>query len=279
MVACVPYPVAQPGLYAAASEVATLAHLRAHDLPVRKALPRRAQAEYIFILKEANLASILRQLVKLESQITLDYVNDLRLKVATGENTGCIPLSLKGGHKFCVGPDVRLYVWHGRRSELDVNRGPCTSLWASLSPSPSTNPSAHSVSVRHPDLHPSNVMVLLDWQHAPIHPAPLLNPPRRYRYTRSPPEPRRRLPTALAHHAALADSASHLSSFPARWVAETHGLKALEATEAWGTRLAGPVAFAADDDNVSSRLLLADEDVTFGTYDARFATETPWVPT
>lgn len=31
---------------------------------------------------------------------------------------------------FCVGPDARLHMWYGRRSQLDVDRGPCTSLSA-----------------------------------------------------------------------------------------------------------------------------------------------------
>lgn len=153
MIARIPYPVTEPKFYAVASEVATMAFLRAHDLPVPKVYgysptsDNAAKTEYIFMefvkgtkltdvwmqLKEADLASMLRQLVKLESQImsipfpaggSLYYVDDLR-KVA-GEKTG-IPMSFKGEH-FCVGPDVRLHMWYGRRSELDVNRGPCTSL-------------------------------------------------------------------------------------------------------------------------------------------------------
>jgi aminoglycoside phosphotransferase (APT) family kinase protein len=158
MIARIPYPVTEPKFYAVASEVATMAFLRAHDLPVPKVYgysptsDNAAKTEYIFMefvkgtkltdlwmqLKEADLASILRQLVKLESQImsipfpaggSLYYVDDLR-KVA-GEKTG-IPMSFKGEH-FCVGPDVRLHMWYGRRSELDVNRGPCTSLSLSVS--------------------------------------------------------------------------------------------------------------------------------------------------
>ncbi|KAJ3754459.1 kinase-like domain-containing protein [Lentinula raphanica] len=149
MIARIPYPVTEPKFYAVASEVATMAFLRAHDLPVPKVYgysptsDNAAKTEYIFMefvngtkltdlwmqLKEADLASILRQLVKLEFHImsipfpaggSLYYVDDLR-KVA-GEKTG-VPMSLKGEH-FCVGPDVRLHMWYGRRSELDVNRGP-----------------------------------------------------------------------------------------------------------------------------------------------------------
>ena len=30
--------------------------------------------------------------------------------------------------RFCVGPDTRLPLWYGRRSQLDVDRGPCMAL-------------------------------------------------------------------------------------------------------------------------------------------------------
>ncbi|KAG6851918.1 hypothetical protein C0991_004974 [Blastosporella zonata] len=262
MIARVPYPVTQPKFYAVASEVATMAFLRAHDLPVPKVYgysptsDNAAKTEYIFMefvkgtkltdllreLNEADLASILRQLVKLESHImsipfpaggSLYYADDLA-KVA-GEKTG-IPMSLKGEH-FCVGPDVRLHMWFGRRSELDVNRGPYENAEAALAAvarkeiaylerfgqpllpfrrgrreaykyekqSPldhiknlqryllmapffiPNNQSLQAFCIRHPDLHPSNVMVstspdsgqleivsLIDWQHAPILPRFLL---------------------------------------------------------------------------------------------------------
>ncbi|ETW78748.1 hypothetical protein HETIRDRAFT_386942 [Heterobasidion irregulare TC 32-1] len=157
MIARIPYPVTQPKFYAVASEVATMAFLRAHDLPVPKVYgysptsDNAAKTEYIFMefvkgtkltdlwmqLKETDLASVLRQLVKLESHImsipfpaggSLYFVDDLE-KVA-GEKTG-IQMSLKGKH-FCIGPDVRLHMWYGRRSHLDVNRGPYENAEAAL---------------------------------------------------------------------------------------------------------------------------------------------------
>ncbi|KAH8916403.1 hypothetical protein BT69DRAFT_1228530 [Atractiella rhizophila] len=157
MIARIPYPVTQPKFYAVASEVATMAFLRAHDLPVPKVYgysptsDNAAKTEYIFMefvkgtkltdlwmqLKEADLASVLLQLVKLESHImsipfpaggSLYYVDDLE-KLAW-EKTG-IPMSLKGEH-FCIGPDVRLHMWYGRRSQLDVNRGPYENAEAAL---------------------------------------------------------------------------------------------------------------------------------------------------
>ncbi|KAI0645256.1 kinase-like domain-containing protein [Trametes meyenii] len=149
MIARIPYPVTQPKFYAVASEVATMAFLRAHGLPVPKVYDyspisnNAAKTEYIFMefvkgtkltdvwmqLKEADLISVLRQLVKLESLImsipfeaggSLYYVDDLE-RVAGGRTS--TPFSLNGEH-FCIGPDVRLHMWYGRRSDLDVNRGP-----------------------------------------------------------------------------------------------------------------------------------------------------------
>jgi len=153
MIARIPYPITEPKFYVIASEVATMAFLRANGLPVPKVYgysptsDNTAKTEYIFMefikgtkltdvwmqLSEADLASVLRQLVELESLImsipfsaggSLYYVDDLE-KVAGGK-TG-IPMPLNG-ERFCIGPDVKLHMWYGRRSQLDVGRGPCTSL-------------------------------------------------------------------------------------------------------------------------------------------------------
>ncbi|EJT96640.1 hypothetical protein DACRYDRAFT_97541 [Dacryopinax primogenitus] len=137
MIVRIPYPVTQPKFYAVASEVATMAFLRAHGVPVPKVYgysptsDNAAETEYILMefLKEAALASVLRQLVQLESRImsipfevggSLYYVDDLERQA--GGNTST-PFSLNG-ENFCIGPDVRLHMWYGRRSQLDVNRGP-----------------------------------------------------------------------------------------------------------------------------------------------------------
>ncbi|KAJ8508378.1 hypothetical protein ONZ45_g9344 [Pleurotus djamor] len=149
MIARIPYPVTRPKYYAVASEVATMAFLRAHNLPIPKVYgysptpENSAKTEYIFMefvkgtkltdlwmrLKEADLASVLRQLVKLESRImsitfpaggSLYNADDLE-RVAAKKTA--IPMSLRGEH-FCIGPDVRLHMWFGRRSQLEVYRGP-----------------------------------------------------------------------------------------------------------------------------------------------------------
>ncbi|PIL30993.1 hypothetical protein GSI_05686 [Ganoderma sinense ZZ0214-1] len=149
MVARIPYPVTDAKFYAVASEVATMRFLRASGLPVPEIYDysptsdNAAKTEYIFMefvrgtkltdvwmkLKEADLASVLRQIAQLESRMmsipfpaggSLYYADDLK-KVA-GRMTG-IPMPLNG-ERFCVGPDARLCMWYGRRSQLDVDRGP-----------------------------------------------------------------------------------------------------------------------------------------------------------
>ena len=154
MIARIPYPVTAPKYYAVASEVATMDFLRSSGLPIPQVYgyspveDNAAKTEYIFMeymkgLKlseqlpafgESDIVSVLRQLVQLESKMmslsfpaggSLYYAHDLE-KVA-GRAT--IPLR---DEQFCVGPDTRLPMWYGRRSQLDVDRGPCTPLFAFL---------------------------------------------------------------------------------------------------------------------------------------------------
>lgn len=152
MVARIPYPVTVPKFYAIASEAATMRFLRSSGLPVPEiydyssSSDNAAKTEYIFMefmkgtklsdvwleLEEPDIVSVMRQLAQLESRMmsipfpaggSLYYTNDLE-KVAG--RTG-IPLN---DERFCVGPDARLHMWYGRRSQLDVDRGPCMLLSA-----------------------------------------------------------------------------------------------------------------------------------------------------
>jgi hypothetical protein len=152
MVARIPYPATVPKYYAVASEVATMTLLRSSGLPIPKvygyspAPDNAAETEYIFMefvrgtklsdvwldLGKREIISVLRQLAQLESKVmsisfpaggSLYYAQDLE-KVAGGPG---IPLE---DERFCVGPDVSLPLWYGRRSQLDVDRGPCTPLSA-----------------------------------------------------------------------------------------------------------------------------------------------------
>ncbi|KAJ7775916.1 protein kinase subdomain-containing protein PKL/CAK/Fmp29, partial [Mycena maculata] len=154
MVARIPYPATVPKYYAVASEVATMALLRSSGLPIPKvygyspASDNAAETEYIFMefvrgtklsdvwldLGEPEIISVLRQLAQLESKMmsisfpaggSLYYAQDLE-KVAGGPG---IPLE---DERFRVGPDARLSLWYGRRSQLDVNRGPYESAEAAL---------------------------------------------------------------------------------------------------------------------------------------------------
>ncbi|KAL1939165.1 hypothetical protein VTO73DRAFT_10206 [Trametes versicolor] len=259
LIARIPYPVTVPRFYTVASEVATMRFLRAKGLPVPEVYAYSATSdnvagtEYIFMefvkglnltdvwmgLKEADLASILRQVVELECRImsipfpaggSLYYADDLERMTRRMTNTTPMPLD---GEHFCVGPDVRLHMWYGRRSQLDVDRDPYEDTAAVLAAaarkeiaylqrfgqallpfqrarreaykhekqSPADHienlerylrmapllvpedSSLHAFCIRHPDLHPSNVMVsaspdsgrldivgLLDWQHTSILP-------------------------------------------------------------------------------------------------------------
>ncbi|KAG7088308.1 hypothetical protein E1B28_012318 [Marasmius oreades] len=146
MVARIPYPATVPKYYAVASEVATMALLCSSGLPIPKvygyspAPDNAAETEYIFMefvrgtklsevwldLGDREIMSVLRQLAQLESKMmsisfpaggSLYYAQDLE-KVAGGPG---IPLE---DERFRVGPDVRLPLWYGRRSQLDVDRGP-----------------------------------------------------------------------------------------------------------------------------------------------------------
>lgn len=154
MVARIPYPSTLPKYYAVASEVATMDLLRTSGLPIPKVYgyspvsDNAAETEYIFMefvrgtklhdvwydLDERELSSVLRQLVELEAKMmslafpaggSVYYAHDLE-KVPGGPG---IPLE---DERFCVGPDTRLPMWFGRRSQLEVDRGPCTPLSAFL---------------------------------------------------------------------------------------------------------------------------------------------------
>lgn len=156
MVARIPYPVTVPKFYAIASEVATMRFLRSSGLlsvpkvySYSPSSDNAAKTEYIFMefmrgtklsdvwleLKDSDIVSVLRQIAELESRMmsipfpaggSLYYTNDL--EKVPGKTS--IPLS---NERFCVGPDARLHMWYGRRSQLDVDRGPCMPLSVSSS--------------------------------------------------------------------------------------------------------------------------------------------------
>lgn len=153
MVARIPYPATIPKYFAVASEVATMALLRSSGLPIPEVYgysptPNNAAGtEYIFMefvqgtnlsdvwfdLGEGEIISIARQLAELESKMmsiafpaggSLYYTEDLE-NVPGSASWPTITLEDK---RFCVGPDTSLRLWYGRRSQLDLDRGPCRPL-------------------------------------------------------------------------------------------------------------------------------------------------------
>ncbi|KAF8326749.1 hypothetical protein F5887DRAFT_899563, partial [Amanita rubescens] len=139
MVARIPYPATIPKYFAVASEVATMALLRSSGLPIPEVYgyspvsDNVAETEYIFMefveatsLSDICLLNSSRMMsIAFPAGGSLYYTKDL-------ENVAgrpCIPLEDK---RFCIGPDTALPLWYGRRSQLDVDRGPYESSEAAL---------------------------------------------------------------------------------------------------------------------------------------------------
>ncbi|TFK46517.1 protein kinase subdomain-containing protein PKL/CAK/Fmp29 [Heliocybe sulcata] len=131
MVARIPYPATVPKYYAVASKWPQWSS----SVDLGCLFLRCTKLSDVWLeLGKSDIISILRRLVQLESQMmtvpfpaggSLYYTRDL--EKATG--TAAIPL--KDGC-FCVGPATRLPMWFGRRSQLDVDRGPYESAEAAL---------------------------------------------------------------------------------------------------------------------------------------------------
>ncbi|KAI6001341.1 protein kinase subdomain-containing protein PKL/CAK/Fmp29 [Pisolithus albus] len=160
MVARIPYLATTPKYLAVASEAATLAFLRSRGLPTPEVYgysptpDNAAGTEYIFMqfiegtsltdvwsdLGEGDIVSILRQLVELESKMvliafpaggSLYFTEDLANAAGSvpGPTTPGVALKDK---RFCVGPETSVPLWYGRRSQLDVDRGPYANAEAAL---------------------------------------------------------------------------------------------------------------------------------------------------
>lgn len=138
---------------AVASEVATLALLRAHDVPVPrvyaystddsnpvgseyiimgKKMPGRPLGDRWFDLLDKQRLKALLQLVQLEAKLysielptsgSIYYAKDLP------PNSPRITIS---DSDFCVGPSVDLKWWFAKRGTLNIDRGPCKCLQYSL---------------------------------------------------------------------------------------------------------------------------------------------------
>ncbi|KAH6888870.1 kinase-like domain-containing protein [Coprinopsis sp. MPI-PUGE-AT-0042] len=150
MVARIPYPITAPKYFAIASEVATMEYLGSFGMPVPEVYgyspgeENHAGTSYIFMeyvqgsslidvwkgLKDEEVADVVRQVTQLEGRMmrmsfpaggSLYFGEDL-------EKVGMKGVSVSGDEQFCVGPDTRVPLWYGRRSQLDVDRGPYHSV-------------------------------------------------------------------------------------------------------------------------------------------------------
>ena len=154
LVGRIPYTTTEPKQLVIASEVATMDLLRTKGIPVPKIYSysttseNLAGTEYIFMelvqgsylgeiwydLSEQARITVVTRLVELESRLftlpfpangSLYYTKDLDMRT---EKFAISTSNTSGENCLCVGPDTRLSLWHGKRSKLDVNRGPCTYL-------------------------------------------------------------------------------------------------------------------------------------------------------
>jgi hypothetical protein len=117
MVARIPYPFTVPKCFAVASEVATMAFLRSSGLPIPgvRILAWAGQRSRVYF---SELESKMMMSITFPAGGSLYYAEDLEKMVGRPG----IPLE---NEQFCFGPDTRVRLWYGRRSQLDVDRGPC----------------------------------------------------------------------------------------------------------------------------------------------------------
>lgn len=148
----IPYPATEPKHLIVANEVATLNYLRLHNLPVPKIYSYSATSEnaagteYLFMelargtklgdiwfdLSEKARITVVTNIVELESRLfsltfpasgSLYHIKDLpagfdKVDISTAESA-C-------DTRFCIGPDTRFSLWHGKRLDIQTDRGPCT---------------------------------------------------------------------------------------------------------------------------------------------------------
>lgn len=151
LVARIPYPVTQPGKLVVASEAATLAFLRSKGIPVPQVYGYSATAdnsagtEYIFMefsqgrelgaswsgMGEHDRLRFVRSLVDLEARMfslslpasgSLYFLRDLPAMIP---KFAVHPGDVDRQDSLYIGPSTSLDLWYGKRSELDVERGPC----------------------------------------------------------------------------------------------------------------------------------------------------------
>ncbi|KAF1967449.1 hypothetical protein BU23DRAFT_602870 [Bimuria novae-zelandiae CBS 107.79] len=154
----IPYPITEPKHLVVASEVATMDFLRSHGIPVPQIYSYSATSEnaagteYVFMelirgtnlgdiwfdLSEKARITVVSKLVELESRMfalefpasgSLYYTKDLQ----AGTRKVAVTISSSARDSgFCIGPDTRLALWHGKRGNIQIDRGPYTDPAAAL---------------------------------------------------------------------------------------------------------------------------------------------------
>lgn len=151
LVACIPYLVMTPSpMLSLARLPLWISFIHHSELPIPNVYGYSptsgnvAEPEYIFMefvdgtnlsniwfdLEEREIKSVVGQLVQLEAKMmlvsfpacgSLYYTQDLERVI------GKWGILLKDKW-FCIGQDVRLPLWYGKRSLLDIDQGPCALL-------------------------------------------------------------------------------------------------------------------------------------------------------
>lgn len=146
----IPYPITKSAYLVIASEVATMDFLRSHGIPVPQVYSYSATSEnamgteYIFMelirgtnlgdiwfdLSEKARITVVTKLVELESRLfTLEFTASGSLYYTKDLQIGSDKIhidSFTRNRDFCVGPDTRLSLWHGKRADIRIDHGPCT---------------------------------------------------------------------------------------------------------------------------------------------------------
>jgi aminoglycoside phosphotransferase (APT) family kinase protein len=145
VLARLPYPSALPRCLAVASEVATLALVRAHGIPAPRVLGYSIDedavgSEYIlmekvpgkpigdtwFNLSEHERLKVLMQIVEMESKLfAVDLPASGSIYYARDLPANAPKVNLPGsGDGLCIGPYAAQRWWFGKRGDLDIDRGP-----------------------------------------------------------------------------------------------------------------------------------------------------------
>jgi hypothetical protein len=154
LVGRIPYLGTEPKHLCVASEAATLQFLKSNGLPVPKVYAysntakNAAGTEYIFmeLINGTNLGDvwldlfgearvrIVTKLVDLEAKLfalslpacgSIYFTKDL----PADSSKVAIPTTNSALHdRFCIGPNTILHLWHGKRMNIQADRGPCTYL-------------------------------------------------------------------------------------------------------------------------------------------------------